>query len=583
VNVVTPLTVAGADRASVLAAVKAIQPGGSTALYAGWAEGLSQAMACPVPDASARVVLLSDGRANSGVSDAPTIAADVSQAATHGVTTTTMGFGRSYDENLLRAMADAGQGNYVFIEAASQVAEAFQHELAGLSALRGRNVRLEPSSGVLLASAVAGRLPRHGTGVMLPDLVAGLERELALSATFVAGAIEPTVSLVWTDLLSEDEERLTVRLGVEPLSRSEFDALPEDPGVTTQVALARIANLKFGLSSAFRSGHSAQAATLLEQFAVAVAALPHGQDRCVEESELGRLRNLARTNETAIAARYSEKFARDRTYGASDSKRSMQFSKERELHSLKMREVEAARQQGAADAAASAGPAKAAATLGANATGSEGAPGAGTTVGRRRAAGPALRRPLTAVEMIGPNGAVNVQVMVDDITTQDVDVLVNSSNRRLFGNAGVDGAVHRRGGPELTQAARQLGRLDYGQAAFTPGFRLPARYVVHAVAMPWQGGIAGELSVLEQAYRSAYAVASQLDARTLAVAAIGTGSYGVPRDVAARVAVNALRDAVKRGVPFRDVRFVVLDSDVAKAFAVELSTHSANDTSGQPN
>src|SRR5690606_29018573 len=126
----------------------------STALFAGWAEGVTQVMTCSVADASARVVLLSDGQANVGLRDAPAIATDVGEAAAHGVTTTTMGFGRSYDENLLRTMADAGQGNYVFIEDESQVAEAFQHELSGLSALRGKNVRLEASAGVVLTSAV---------------------------------------------------------------------------------------------------------------------------------------------------------------------------------------------------------------------------------------------------------------------------------------------------------------------------------------------------------------------------------------------------------------------------------------------
>src|SRR5690606_30179769 len=103
VDVVAPLAPAGKDRRALLAAVRALGSGGSTALYAGWAEGLSQAMACPSPEAGARVVLLSDGMANVGVRDAPSIAADVAQAAAHGVTTTTMGFGRSYDEALLRA------------------------------------------------------------------------------------------------------------------------------------------------------------------------------------------------------------------------------------------------------------------------------------------------------------------------------------------------------------------------------------------------------------------------------------------------------------------------------------------------
>lgn len=551
VEVVAPLTTAGTNRERIGAAVKAIQTHGSTALYAGWAEGISQVMTCPVADASARVVLLSDGQANVGVKDAPTIATDVGEATTHGVTTTTMGFGRSYDENLLRAMADAGQGNYVFIEDESQVAEAFQHELSGLSALRGKNVRLEPSAGVVLSSSVAGRLAQHGTGVRLPDLVAGLERDLMVHATFAAGATEPAVSLVWTDLLSSKEERLSVPLGLAPLPRTEFDALPTDTRVATQLALARIADLKFALSDAFRN-RPGEAAVLIEQLAAAVAALPEGTDRTTEQQELNRLRDLASTNESAIAARYSEKFARDRTYGASDVKRSAQFFRERELHDMKVQEYEGTKNWNA-DLAGS------------------------------RPAAPSPRSPLSQVTLAGPTGPVNVTVILDDITTQEVDVLVNSTNRNLFGNAGVDGAVHRRGGPQLTRAARQLGGLDYGQAAFTPGFQLPARYVVHTVAMPWQGGNAGELLVLEQAFRSAFAVASKLGARSIAVAAIGTGSYGVPPHAAAGVAVAELRAAVKNGAPFVDARFVILDASVAKAFATELATARAGVGAGQVN
>src|SRR5690606_27449672 len=267
---VAPLAVAGVNRSALLRTVRSIQTGGSTALFGGWAEGLSQAMNCPLTDAGARVVLLSDGGANVGISDAASIAADVAQAAAHGVTTTAMGFGRHYDENLMRAMADAGQGNYVFIEGESQVAEAFQQELAGLSALRGRNVSLVPSAGVSLVSAVGGRLPGIGAGVRLPDLIAGLDRDLALTATFSTGATDPALTLAWTDVLSGTEERFEVPLDITPLPREKFDSLRADPSVTAQVSLARIANLKFELSQAFRSGRAPEAARLLGHLEAAV-------------------------------------------------------------------------------------------------------------------------------------------------------------------------------------------------------------------------------------------------------------------------------------------------------------------------
>jgi len=542
VEVVARLGTAGVNRSALLRTVKSIQAGGSTALFAGWAEGLSQAMSCPITDAGARVVLLSDGGANVGISDASSIAADVVQATAHGVTTTTMGFGRHYDEHLLRAMADAGQGNYVFIEGAAQVAEAFQHELAGLSALRGRNVTLAPSAGVSLLSAVGGRLPSLGAGVRLPDIIAGLDRDLVLTATFSAGAKDPGLTLTWTDVLSGTEERLAVPLDISPLPSEKFAALPTDQSVTSQVSLARIANLKYELSQAFRSGQTAEAARLLGALEDAVAALPAGEERSTEQRELVRLRGLERSRDTATAARYAERNARDRTFGTSDLKRSKQFSMERDHYDIKMREFERARSAQA-----------------------QGAQAPRVEAPRVEARGVAAR-----VDLPGPDGPVTVRVVIDDITTQDVDVLINSTNRNLFGNAGVDGAVHRQGGPELTQATRQIGTLDYGQAAFTPGFRLPARYVVHAVAMPWQDGSSGEADVLERAYRSAFAMASQLGAGSLAVTALGTGTYGVPSIIAARSAFGALHEAVMRGAPFNDVRFVILDARVAKVFAAEL-------------
>lgn len=522
VDVVAPLAPAGKDRRALLAAVRALGSGGSTALYAGWAEGLSQAMACPSPEASARVVLLSDGMANVGVRDAPSIAADVAQAAAHGVTTTTMGFGRSYDEALLRAMADAGQGEYVFVEGEAQVVEAFQHELAGLSALRGRHVRLSPSPGVTLTSNAAGRLATQDGGVRLPDLVGGLERETLVTATFAPGADEPRLTLVWDDLLTGAEERLEVPLGLAAATRAELERMPVDEAVATQAALARIAEAKLRLSEAFRSGRRDEASGLLSRLERDVLRLPDGPLRAAEATELGRLRELERKGDMAFGARTSEMQARSRFMGVTAEKLAAMFAMERELHARKL------------------------------------------------AAGPLARR-----ELSGPGGPVTVVVAVGDITDQAVDVLVNSTNRHMFGNTGVDGAVHRRGGPALTHAARELRGLGAGEAAFTPGFALPARYVVHAVATPWRGGGRGEVQVLADAYRSALDLASQLGARTVALPAIGTGSFGFPLDVAARVAMSSLAAAVAAGAPFEEVRFVALQPPVAEAFAAALTAQEA--------
>lgn len=549
VTVAAPLTAAGVDRGALLRAVASLTPGGSTALFAGWAEGLSQVMSCPDPQAAARVVLLSDGMANVGISDAATIAADVARAAGHGVTSTAMGFGRSYDETLLRAMGDAGQGNYVFIEGGAQVVEAFQHELSGLSALRGRNVRLEPSAGMRL-EGTAGHLVPCGAGVRLPDLVGGLQRELIIRATFGPGATAPEVVLVWDDALTGGAGRLAVTLGLEPLDRATFEGLPTNQEVALHRALAGIAESKLALAEAFRSGRAQAAAVLLDEIRAGVAKLPDGERKSSETKELDRLGQLARHNQPAYAARYSEKFARDALRGASDEKRLAQFRMERGLYEKKMALAGVHGEPEARSASSARG------TSGA-ASGGQASPARSTMVAARTLA--------------GASGPVAVQVWRGDITDQAVDVLVNSTNRQMFGNAGVDGAVHRRGGPGLTQAARAIGSLEEGRAAFTPGFGLPARWVVHTVAVPWRGGGHGELVALHDAYRSAYALAAQLGAGTLAVPALGTGTYRVPTDAAARVAVDALRAALQQPSPFSQVRFVMLDAAVAEAFARALA------------
>src|SRR5690606_27741027 len=148
--------------------------------------------------------------------------------------------------------------------------------------------------------------------------------------------------------------------------------------------------------------------------------------------------------------------------------------------------------------------------------------------------------PAAAQEVVwarGDGALVRVQLVVGDITEQAVDAIVNSSNRGLFGKAGVDGAIHRRGGPQLTEATRSIGGIDYGQAVFTPGFALPTTYVIHTATPPW-GATGDELSTLARCYQEVFDLAGQLGVRSIALPAIGTGTYRYPVAEAARVAVE---------------------------------------------
>ena len=128
-----------------------------------------------------------------------------------------------------------------------------------------------------------------------------------------------------------------------------------------------------------------------------------------------------------------------------------------------------------------------------------------------------------------------------DITRLDVEVLVTAANSRLAGGGGVDGAVHRAAGPELLAACRDIGGCPTGEARITPGFKLEARYVVHAVGPVWRGGHAGEAELLAGCYRHALDLACARDAASIAFPAISTGIYGYPLGAAAAVAVGTRR------------------------------------------
>jgi O-acetyl-ADP-ribose deacetylase len=141
-----------------------------------------------------------------------------------------------------------------------------------------------------------------------------------------------------------------------------------------------------------------------------------------------------------------------------------------------------------------------------------------------------------------PEGKPVVEIVQGDVTAQDVDAIVNAANAALRGGGGVDGAIHRAAGPELLDACRRLGGCPTGKAVITPGFRLKARFVIHAVGPVWEGGRSGERELLARTYSSALAVARQEPTiRSIAFPAISTGAYGFPRAEAARIALSVLR------------------------------------------
>ena len=155
---------------------------------------------------------------------------------------------------------------------------------------------------------------------------------------------------------------------------------------------------------------------------------------------------------------------------------------------------------------------------------------------------------------------------VADITTLDVDAIVNAANESLAPGGGVCGAIHRGAGPELGRACAAIGRCPTGEARITPGFRLPARYVIHAVGPVWHGGGEGEPGLLASAYRSAMRLASEHRVRSIAFPAISTGIYGYPLEQATAVAVGAVRESAERGTTVERVVFACFSPEVERAY-----------------
>ncbi|MEJ2721193.1 MAG: O-acetyl-ADP-ribose deacetylase [bacterium] len=171
-------------------------------------------------------------------------------------------------------------------------------------------------------------------------------------------------------------------------------------------------------------------------------------------------------------------------------------------------------------------------------------------------------------------GTTRIVTLRGDITKQDTDAIVNAANSTLMGGGGVDGAIHRAGGPTILEECKtivaDIGRCPTGDAVITGGGNLPARWVVHTVGPVWSGGGKGEPKLLANAYRNSLALARSRDLKTISFPSISTGAYMYPVAEAAKIALGTVAEFVKEN-PLEEVRFVLFSEDDFKTYSAALA------------
>jgi O-acetyl-ADP-ribose deacetylase (regulator of RNase III) len=167
--------------------------------------------------------------------------------------------------------------------------------------------------------------------------------------------------------------------------------------------------------------------------------------------------------------------------------------------------------------------------------------------------------------------AGRIEITLGDITEQVVDAIVNAANESLLGGGGVDGAIHRAGGRAILAECRLLGGCVTGDAKATTAGRLPARHVIHTVGPVWRGGERGEPALLASCHQRSLEVAAALECRTVAFPAISTGIYGYPVELAAGIAIESTRRALRELREIELVRFVLFGETAHAAFATALT------------
>jgi len=320
VQVVLP-SVTGSQTAHARELISSVRASGGTALHEGWLQGALQVAEHLRPGQLSRVLLLSDGEANVGLTDRHEIAEQVRGLAARGVSTSTFGIGNDYDETLMEGLANAGDGNASYVRHAHQLEQLFDREFQGLASLFGRGVSLgvEPNEtdGVRLVE-VLNDLELNRTGrYRLPNLQPGQPLEVVLRLRVPAGTAGEVqgvtrVRLAWDDPKTGKRYKTRVQLNLPVLTPAAVESLPSDTDVQAKVASLEIARRKVEAAEALRSGnHERAAAALLDagSFAASAPAVP---SMAREHAELDELQRAMQNRDDALARKLASSQAYNR-------------------------------------------------------------------------------------------------------------------------------------------------------------------------------------------------------------------------------------------------------------------------------
>ncbi len=283
-----------AEKPSLIRRILEITPRGSTALHAGWKEGGEQVSANLLGDGLNRVILLSDGLANVGVTDPGVIAGEAKALAARGVSTTTMGLGDDYNEDLMQAMGESGDGNYYYIESPMQLADIFQTEMKGLMANTGHKVSLGIEAlGGAAVGEVLNDLGRNGYGrLMLPNLVVGMPILVVVRLKASAVTRETELCrfrLAWDDTKGGGRHSTYVSLTIGSCPSRVWDSLPHDARVAEQVAILMAARAKKEAIASYDRGDMAATVAWIGHATSEMQAMPSSPEVLHELEQIAKL------------------------------------------------------------------------------------------------------------------------------------------------------------------------------------------------------------------------------------------------------------------------------------------------------